>query len=222
MATFPRLSSFAKKKLFLFLFAVVFMFFSVWLYLHREAINEYIPALAGAMGRKPILGVLIFIVISALSSVLSPFSSLIILQPAIVAWGKTLTFIYLIFGWTIGSILGYVIGFYALSGLFRKIFSFKKINYYQEKLSPQTQFWIVLIFRLGAPTEITGYALGIIRYHFKKYILAVILSEIPFALLSVYSSSALFGGRIISFSILIVMTVTLVISTSLIFRKYIK
>lgn len=185
-------------------------------------INEYILALAGTMGRRPVFGVLLFIVISALSSVLSPFSSLIILQPAIVAWGKALTLVYLIFGWAVGSILGYAIGFYALSGLFRKIFSFKKIDYYKEKISPETQFWMVVIFRLGAPTEITGYVLGIIHYYFKKYILATIISEIPFALISVYSSSALFGGRIISFLILIIMTATLIILTSLILKKYIR
>src|SRR3972149_1780447 len=39
----------------------------------------------------------------------------------------------------------------------------------------------ILLFRLALPAEILGYALGITRYHFGKYIGAPFPAEAPFA-----------------------------------------
>ncbi len=136
-------------------------------------------------------GVLIFILFAAFSTVISMFSSLPAVPFAVLAWGKTLTFVFLITGWVIGSLVSYVLGRYGLYTIFKRSVFLKKVVAYQQKLSENSEFILVVLFRLALPSEITGLVLGGLRYNFTKYLLATFISEIPFAIVAVYASGAL-------------------------------
>lgn len=133
----------------------------------------------------------IFLLLAILSSLISPFSSVPLIPLAIAIFGNVVTFCLLIIGWMIGSIAAYFIGYSVGHHFFRTFFSFEKLERYRRRFSEHAQFVLVLLFRLAVPAEITGYTLGIVRYSFRKYVLAVFLSELPFALISVYSGWAL-------------------------------
>lgn len=146
------------------------------------------------------LGIIIFFVFSAVSVLLSPFTSVPFVPSAIMAWGNFLTFLILFLGWVTGGVFAYLVGSFSREKIIKKIFSFGKIERYKKRISPQTQFWLVLLFRLAIPSEIAGYTLGIIRYQFKKYLLATFLAELPFAFFVIYSSSVLLSGEILLFA----------------------
>jgi len=206
------------------LYALVFVFAAVFYasFVFRENVLDFIFSFADYLGVHKYLGVLIFVAISALSAIISPLSSIPLTPFAIVAWGYELTLFFLLLGWIIGGATGWIIGYYAGERVVRRHYSFKKIEYYKNKLSTETQFWLVLIFRFAIPSEITGFTLGILKYSFGKYLLATFITEFPFALLAVYSSEALVGGQVFVFTGLIALALIFIGIMSLYFKKRIK
>ncbi len=141
--------------------------------------------------KNEIAGMFVFAGLAVLAAMISPFSSAPLIPIAAVMWGEFLTFLLLAFGWMLGAGFSYYIGYSVGFKLLKKFIPFEKIEYYRKKIPPKAEFWLVLAFRLSTPAEIPGYTLGIIRYDFWKFLLATSLSEIPFALISVYASQAL-------------------------------
>jgi len=144
---------------------------------------------------NPNAGIGIFFILTALSAILSPFSSVPLVPVAIIIWGNFLTILLLWIGWSLGGAAAYIIGKKIAYPSLKKLIDIKKINYYSKRFSKKTSFWTVLLFRLSLPAEIPGYALGILKYNFWKYQLATALAELPFAIATVYASQALLSGQ---------------------------
>jgi len=199
-------------------FAIFILLFSSSLYF-RNLIGAFINYLAGLIEQRELLGALIFLAVSTVSVIISPFSSIPLIPSAIIVWGKLLTLALLFVGWLTGAIFGYLIGCFLGEKVLRKYYSFEKIDYFKKQLSPRSQFWMVLLFRLAIPSEITGYTLGIIKYDFWKYLLATAISEIPFAVISIYSGDALLQGNLFYFSVILIIGGFFVVLTSYLFDK---
>jgi len=161
----------------------------------------------------------VFIVLAAFSAMLSPFSSIPFVPVMIMVWGNVLTAIFLLIGWLMGEVLAYFIGYYAGYPVVRQLSSFEKIKYYKEKLSKKTEFFLVLLFRFSMPAEIPGYALGIIRYNFNKYLLATFIAELPFAFVVSYASNALVENRPAIFMIFVILSFLFFGSALYLFNK---
>lgn len=189
------------KKILVFLAVLIaialILCFSSYL---RDVLFNLIGYLGDYLKENKILGGILFVAISAVAVLLSPFSSVPLVPSAIMAWGSFLTFFLLLSGWIIGGIAAYLVGSYSREKIIKRFFSFEKVEYYKKHISPQSQFWLVLFFRLAIPSEIAGYTLGIIRYQFGKYLLATFLAELPFAFFVIYSGSVLLSGRILFFT----------------------
>ena len=149
-----------------------------------DTVNDYIAV-------HEVTGVVAFISFSALSAILSPFTSIPTVPFAVFTWGKALTFLFLIIGWLVGGIVSYAVGRYGLYIIFRRLLPIGKIESYREKLSEHSEFILVVLFRLALPAEVTGLVLGSLRYDFLKYLAATVISEIPFAAVAVYAGGAL-------------------------------
>lgn len=207
------------RRLSLFAFAL-FLAFIFWssvtlqqiFFTSVDSISEFVET-------NRLAGLLIFVGLAALSSMLSPFSSIPMVPVAVMVFGSTFTLFLLILGWTIGAILTYLIGILADRAILRYLASFEKINYYKNKISAHSRFWMIVIFRLALPAEITGYSLGILRYPFGRYLGAVLIAEIPFATLAVYSSKAFLDQQIDLFVALVVLGAGLVYYLVRIFRQ---
>lgn len=177
--------------------------------------NDYTDA-------RPVTGVIIFIALAAISAIFSLFSSVALVPAAIMIWGGSLTLTLLLAGWIIGDIIAYFIGAYALRNIAGKFIPIEKIDQYRGKISKKTEFGLILLFRIAMPTEIAGYLLGVIKYHFGKYFLATFLSELPFALLAVYAGDALITQDVLTFIALIALGIAIAIITIELLHKKIK
>lgn len=180
----------------LFFIALV-LFFSTVL---QDVLFDSMDFLGGYLKENKVLGIILFFIFSAVSVLLSPFTSVPFAPSAIMAWGNFLTFLILFLGWVTGGIFAYLIGSFSREKIIRRFISFEKMERYKKRISPRTQFWLVLLFRLAIPSEIAGYTLGIIRYQFKKYLLATFLAELPFAFFVIYSSSVFLSGKFLLFA----------------------
>jgi uncharacterized membrane protein YdjX (TVP38/TMEM64 family) len=54
---------------------------------------------------------------------------------------------------------------------------------------------LVLLLQLALPSEIPGYLLGLLRYRFWRYIAALALAELPYALATVYIGASFIERR---------------------------
>jgi len=65
------------------------------------------------------------------------------------------------------------------------------------QVSQRAPFGLVLLFQFALPSEVPGYVLGIVRYHFGRYIAALSIVELPFAVGTVYLGAGLLARRAI-------------------------
>lgn len=177
------------------LFALLFLFiasFALLAYSLRVELFAVVVWMGETIREAPVWGAIIFFFASACSVLFLFLSSVLLVPSAILAWGKWLTFFLLSAGWLCGWMATYAIGRF-----FRdRSFVEKKLNeqHIQNSifLSGKLPFSFVLIVVSSLPAEITGYALGAVRYPFWLFFLALALVEIPFAFLLVFIGESFF------------------------------
>lgn len=165
------------------------------LYWSSSSLQKTFIELAGALKEYEadhvLLTEIFFVILGAISAMLSPFSSAPLIPFAVAIWGKTMTTSLLFIGWMIGGSLTYLLGDKIGYHILKNYVTLDEaITSYRHRLNPGTEFTIVLLFRLAMPAEIPGYVLGTIRYNFWKYLLATGIAELPFAILTVYAGGA--------------------------------
>lgn len=141
------------------------------------------------------IGIFAFIGLSALSAMLSPFSSVPLVPIAIIVWGSAWATAFLIIGWIIGHSMTYCVGYFVGHPMAEKLIPFDKVENYSHTFSKRSAFLLVLLFRLSMPAEIPGYVLGMVRYGFVKYFCATFIAEFPFAILTVYAGEAFLNKK---------------------------
>lgn len=148
--------------------------------LHRELLNV-LEASKAVIAAHPVGGAAAFVGLSALSAMLGFFSSAILVPAAVYAWGATLTALMLWIGWTLGGIVAWTLA--ALFGrpVLRWIVASETLGRYRHLLEKQPAFSSVLLFQLVVPSEIPGYVLGLSRYPLHRYVMALMLAELPYA-----------------------------------------
>ncbi len=183
---------------------IILVAFLFWSSFSLQSIfYETVISIEAYAAENALLAASIFVGLAALSAMLSPFSSAPFVPAVVIIWGNALTAGLLFLGWIIGAVAAYFIGLYAGYPFAKELSSYEKIKYYRERLSEKTKFLLVLLFRIAMPAEIPGYALGIVRYNFWKYLLATMIAELPFALITVFASEALVNRQPLIFTVLV-------------------
>jgi uncharacterized membrane protein YdjX (TVP38/TMEM64 family) len=177
------------------LFALLFLFIASLALLTYGLRNELVAAvvwMSETIREAPVLGAIVFFIASACSVLFLFLSSVLLVPSAILAWGKWMTFLILASGWLCGWVATYAIGrFFHDRAFVEKRLSDQHINN-STFLSGKLPFSFVLIVVSSLPAEITGYALGAVRYPFRLFFLALMLVEIPFAFLIVFIGESFF------------------------------
>ncbi|MBT9169289.1 MAG: hypothetical protein DDT19_02646 [Syntrophomonadaceae bacterium] len=168
--------------------ALVFLFWSF------PALNEGLTKLFISsqtfIELHPILGIFVFLALAALSAIFVFFSSIVIVPVAVFVWGEVLTFFLLLLGWFIGGLIAYGLGKHFGRKIAEYFISAGKIDSCGDLFSKKLGIFDVVLLKLALPSEIPSFFLGIVRYPFLKYLLVLVLSELPFALWAVYLSGA--------------------------------
>ena len=136
--------------------------------------------------QAPLLGMLVFVLLAMLSAMVAFFSSALLAPVAIYAWGKAGCLALLWIGWCLGGILAFCIGRFLGRSAVSMIIGEETIASWQDLLSQRTRFIHILLFQAVVPSEIPGYLLGILHYRFLFYLIALGITEIPYAVATVY------------------------------------
>ena len=152
----------------------------------HELVDQGLQEAKRIIRHHEVLGVALFVVLSAVSAILFFFTTAVIVPVAVYSWGKPSTMLLLWGSWLLGAVVSYWIGRRPGRRLAHWLFPGKRVADYENKLSKNASFPLVLLFQLAVPSEIPGYVLGTLRYRFGSYFAARALAELPFAVGAVY------------------------------------
>jgi uncharacterized membrane protein YdjX (TVP38/TMEM64 family) len=134
----------------------------------------------------PILGPVLFVALAAVTAMLAFASVAVLLPLAVVTWGEPFSILLLWTGWLLGGALTYCIGrFFGLT-LARWLAADSLLHRLERRIGTATPFGVILLFQLALPSEVPGYVLGLVRYSFPKYLLALGLVELLYTLAAVH------------------------------------
>lgn len=161
----------------------------------HDKIQEIIVWIEGIISEAPFLGMLVFVLLAMLSAMVAFFSSALLAPVAIVAWGEAACLALLWLGWCLGGVLSFCIGRFLGRSAVARIIGEEKIAAWRNTVSERTKFVHILFFQAVVPSEIPGYLLGILRYRFLVYLAALGITEIPYALATVYLGESFLEGH---------------------------
>lgn len=150
---------------------------SVYEVLHR-ALAEAEPLIAA----HPVLGAVVFVLLSAVSAMLAFFSSALLVPAAVFAWGNTLAVGLLWLGWLLGGMFTYSLGHALRRPPGEESGPPSRFAAYLPHVSAEIGFPLVLLWQLALPSELPGYLCGYLRVPFRTYLAALAVAELPYAI----------------------------------------
>lgn len=161
----------------------------------HDKMQEIIVWTEGIISQAPLLGMLVFVLLAMLSAMVAFFSSALLAPVAISAWGESGTLALLWLGWCLGGIVSFCIGRFFGRSAVSMIIGEDKVASWQSSVNEHASFIHILLFQAVVPSEIPGYLLGILRYRFLLYLLALGITEIPYAIVTVYLGESFLKGQ---------------------------
>ncbi|HEY5545402.1 MAG TPA: VTT domain-containing protein [Gemmatimonadaceae bacterium] len=147
---------------------------------HRAVLQVFEEA-KGIMADHPLLGPALFMVLSALSAMFAFFSSVVLVPPAVYAWGPVACAALLWAGWMLGGLASYGLAWRFGRPVMRWLAPGRSVARYQRRLRREASFGFILLFQLALPSEIPGLVLGLARFPLERYLVALALAELPYA-----------------------------------------
>ena len=147
------------------------------------------------MKAHPVAGAAVFFLFSALSAMLVFTSSVVLVPPANLVWGKVVTYLLLLGGWVAGAMIAFGIGKVAGGPLLLRMGYKEKVEKYQHYVSKRMKFWAVLVFCLAVPSEVPGYLFGSMKYPFWKFIAAIAIAEAIYGLGIIIAGESLLEAK---------------------------
>ncbi|MHB1313398.1 MAG: TVP38/TMEM64 family protein [Gemmatimonadaceae bacterium] len=157
-------------------------------------------------------GMLVFLGLAVLSAMLAFFSSAVFVPVGVYAWGAQVTLLLLWAGWIVGGVAGYWMARTLGRRLGRWLAPSESVARY-DAFAARANWRVVLLFQLALPSELPSYVLGFVRYPFVRYLTAVMVAELPFAVIAVYLGDALLKRHALEIGI--TLAVALLLSTIL-------
>lgn len=134
-----------------------------------------------------IWGMVIYIIIGIIATVIAPISTLPLLPIATTLWGWVIAAILSIVGWTIGSVIAFYLARKYGVKLVSKITNINTLQKYENLVPTKHIFFSIIALRIVLPVDILSYLLGLFsKVPLSIYTLATIIGITPFAFILSY------------------------------------
>jgi uncharacterized membrane protein YdjX (TVP38/TMEM64 family) len=161
----------------------------------HAALLDVLAASKGVIVEYPVLGALLFLLLAAVSAMFAFVSIAILVPVAVYVWGEPLSMLLLWVGWILGGAAAYGIARLLGRRFVQWLTAASALNRLEHRLRPDTPFSLILILQLGLPSEIPGYLLGLVRYPFGRYLLALAIVEVPYTIATIYLGVGVVGAK---------------------------
>lgn len=146
--------------------------------------------------KQPVWGMVVFVLMAALSAMLAFVSSAVLVPAAIHVWGPAGCFLLLWTGWFLGALAAYAVGRYAGRPLVERLVRPGALRRYEAWAQSGKSLVPILLLQLAVPSDLAGYVFGLVRCRLSTFIPALALAELPYALGSVYLGTSFLQRRI--------------------------
>jgi len=143
----------------------------------------------------PVLGATLFVLFAAVSALIAFVSVAVIVPVAVYTWGQATSILLLWFGWMLGGVFAYGIARLLGRTVVRWLTAEAGLKRLESRISRSTPFSLVLLLQLALPSEIPGYLLGLVRYPLFRYLAALALAELPYAIATVLLGASFLERR---------------------------
>ena len=178
---------------------------------------QLIAFLEAEIVARPLAGQLLFVLLAMLSAMLAFFSSALLVPVGLSAWGPFASAALLWAGWLLGGVASFAVGRFLGDTVAPGLLGSRRIASFREQLNARTRFLHVLLLQAALPSEIPGYVLGMARYPFHRYLAALALTELPYALGTIYLGQSFLERR--SMLLLVLGVIAIVLSTTF-YRRF--
>lgn len=144
----------------------------------------------------PIAAAVLALLFAAASAMLVFVSTAAIAPFLVYTWGPTVALLLLWSGWLLGGACSYAIGRFLGRPVVERLASPRLLERYEQWITARMPFGLVVLFQLALPSEIPGYLLGLVRYPFSRFLLALGLAELPYGLATVLLGTGLVERRL--------------------------
>jgi uncharacterized membrane protein YdjX (TVP38/TMEM64 family) len=156
---------------------------------HHQIITTIAQA-EPVIAQHPVLGVLIFMGLAALSAMLVFFSGVLLVPIGVQTWGEAGCFLLLWGGWCLGGLLTYAIGRRLKRPAMQRMLSGGMIERYENRIPEGGSFITAVLVQMVVPSDVSGYFFGLLGYPLRIYLGALMLTEVPYALGTVFLGNA--------------------------------
>jgi uncharacterized membrane protein YdjX (TVP38/TMEM64 family) len=160
----------------------------------HAAINAAFLAAERVMVDHTVRGMVIFVLLSAVSAMIAFFSSAVLVPVGVYAWGATTTGFLLWFGWLLGGAAAYATGRYLGRPVVAWLVHEDRLQAAERRITANARFVVIVLFQMALPSEVPGYIVGVVRYRFVRYLGALALAELPFAAGAVLLGESFIAG----------------------------
>lgn len=161
----------------------------------HDALLDVFAATREIIALHAVLGISTFVVLAAVSAMFTFVSIAIVVPAAVVAWGAPESIGLLWLGWMLGGMATYTTGRFLGRRVVRWMTADEALRKLEHRVRPDTPIWLITLLQLALPSEIPGYVLGLVRYPFARYLVALGLAELPYAVATVYLGRSFVEGR---------------------------
>ena len=154
-------------------------------------------AAEGAMRDRAAWGMIVFVLLAALSAMVAFLSSAMLVPAAIYVWGPVVCFLLLWTGWFLGGLAGYAIGRYLGRPVVERLVRPGALARYEGWARSGKSLVPMLMLQLAVPSDLASYLFGLVRCRFIIFAAALALAEVPYALGAVYLGASFLERRIL-------------------------
>jgi len=147
--------------------------------MHSDGITRFI-------NRHPFWGVFLYLILNVLDAVIAPGATLPLIPVAARAWGRVPAALVTTAGWTLGSLIAFLIARRWGYPIVKKLTSRERIRQ-MGKYIPDDLFWSIVLLRLVMPMDVMSYVLGLLTdISWSRYMLATAMGLTPSAFVLAY------------------------------------
>jgi uncharacterized membrane protein YdjX (TVP38/TMEM64 family) len=168
----------------------------LWGPLHARLL-QLIAAADGTIRAYPVWGMVIFVLLAAVSAMLAFISSAALIPVAIYAWGPIRCAALLWLGWFVGGLLSYAVGRFLGRPIVTRLLRPATMARYEAYTHRGAAFVPILLLQLAVPSDTAGYLFGMVRCPVGIYLLALAVAELPYAIGAVYLGASFLERRLL-------------------------
>jgi uncharacterized membrane protein YdjX (TVP38/TMEM64 family) len=153
--------------------------------IHNQLLS-WLGAAEPLIRENPKLGMLIFVLLAAVSALLAFFSSALLIPVAVYVWGPATCVVLLWGGWLVGGIVAYLVGRNLGRPVVRAVLGPGTLARYEGWVRSGAGFVPVFLLQLAIPSDVAGYLFGLVRCRVRVFLPALAAAEVPYAIGAVY------------------------------------